>query len=131
MAVSSIDAVFQCDIQKVWDTVTSLENYTWRSDISRIEVISEDQFVEYAEKGFPTTFTVTCCEPCKRWEFDIENDNMKGHWCGVFTPKGGQTEVVFTEDVSVKKPIMKLFVKVYLKKQQARYIADLKKALNL
>lgn len=131
MAVSSIKAAFQCDIQKVWDTVTSLENYAWRSDISRIEVANENQFVEYAKNGFPTTFTVTCCESCKRWEFDIENDNMKGHWSGVFTPKGGQAEVVFTEDVSVKKPIMKLFVKAYLKKQQARYIADLKKALNL
>lgn len=26
------------DIQKVWETVTSLEKYTWRSDLSKIEI---------------------------------------------------------------------------------------------
>lgn len=34
-----------------------------------------------------TTFTVTVNEPYKRWEFDMENGNMKGHWTGVFTSK--------------------------------------------
>ena len=28
-----IKAVFQSDIQTVWDIVTSLENYWWRSDL--------------------------------------------------------------------------------------------------
>lgn len=38
MAVSNIKVAFQSDIQKVWRTVTSLENYTWRSDLSKIEI---------------------------------------------------------------------------------------------
>lgn len=46
MAISNIKAVFQQDIQKVWDKVTSLEDYTWRSDISKIEILNEQQFVE-------------------------------------------------------------------------------------
>lgn len=41
MAISNIRAVFRCDIKKVWDTVTSLENYQWRSDLGRIEVLSD------------------------------------------------------------------------------------------
>ncbi|MCH5281969.1 MAG: polyketide cyclase, partial [Lachnospiraceae bacterium] len=66
-----------------------------------------------------------------RWEFDMENDNMKGHWIGVFTQKDGQTEIDFTEDVIAKKVFMKPFVKSYLKKQQSQYISDLKKELSL
>ena len=33
-----IKTVFQQDIQKVWGTVTSLNNYAWRSDLSKIEI---------------------------------------------------------------------------------------------
>lgn len=129
MAVSNIKATFQSDIQRVWEVVTSLENYAWRSDLSKIEIISENQFIEYTKEGYATTFTITANEPCKCWEFDIENDNMKGHWKGIFTNKSGQTEIDFTEDVIPKKFIMKPFVKMFLKKQQALYISDLQKAL--
>ena len=130
MVISNIKAVFQGDVQKVWDIVTSLENYQWRSDLSRIEIVNEKQFVEYTKDGYATTFTITVTEPCKRWEFDMENSNMKGHWTGVFTEKGGQTEIDFTEDVTAKKLVMKPFVKGFLKKQQEQYVADLRKALQ-
>ncbi|MDO5401992.1 MAG: polyketide cyclase, partial [Eubacteriales bacterium] len=99
MAISNIKAVFQQDIQKVWETVTSLENYAWRSDLSKIEILNEKQFIEYTKEGYATTFTITVVEPCMRWEFDMENGNMKGHWVGVFTKKDGLTEIDFTEDV--------------------------------
>lgn len=130
MAVSNIRADFQQNIKVVWEVVTSLENYSWRSDLSKIEILSESQFVEYTKEGYATTFTVTANEPYKRWEFDMENGNMKGHWTGVFTQNGEQTEVNFTEDVTAKKVIMKPFLKTYLKKQQAQYIHDLSKALQ-
>lgn len=130
MAVSNIKAVFQRDIHTVWDTVTSLEKYEWRSDLSKIEVLNEKQFIEYTKEGYATTFTITVTEPCRRWEFDMENDNMKGHWIGVFTSKGEETEIDFTEDVVAKKIFMKPFVKAYLKKQQEQYISDLRKVLS-
>lgn len=129
MAISNIKAVFQQDIQKVWETVTSLDSYAWRSDLSKIEILNENQFIEYTKEGYATTFTITAIETCKRWEFDMENDNMKGHWIGIFTQKDGQTEIDFTEDVAAKKLFMKPFVKGFLKKQQTLYVSDLKKAL--
>ncbi len=129
MAVSNIKVAFQSDIQRVWEVVTSLENYAWRSDLSKIEIVNENQFVEYTKDGYPTTFTITRTELYKRWEFDMENSNMKGHWTGVFTEKDGGTEIDFTEEVMAKKIIMKPFVKSYLKKQQELYVSDLKKAL--
>ena len=42
--------------------------------------MNENQFIEYTKEGYPTTFTITAVEPYKRWEFDMENSNMKGHW---------------------------------------------------
>ncbi|MCM1101057.1 MAG: SRPBCC family protein [Acetatifactor muris] len=129
MAVSEIKALFSANVQEVWNIVTSLENYQWRSDISRIEILSDKQFVEYTKDGFSTTFTVTVCEPYKRWEFDMENSNMRGHWTGVFVERDSQTEIIFTEDVTARKLIMKPFVKLFLRKQQEQYISDLQKAI--
>lgn len=130
MAISKISAVFNGDLHTVWDVVTSLENYQWRSDLSRIEVVNEKQFIEYTKDGYATTFTITVSKPYERWEFDMENSNMAGHWTGVFKGKGSQTEIEFTEDVTAKKLIMRPFVKGYLKKQQDLYVSDLHKALR-
>jgi len=130
MAISNRKAIFHCEVQKVWDVVTSLTEYGWRSDIDKIEVLSEIDFVEYTKDGYATTFTITAAEPWQRWEFDMENDNIKGHWTGLFFQENGKTTVDFTEDVTAKKAWMKPFVKGYLKKQQARYMEDLKKVLG-
>ncbi len=130
MTTSNIKAIIQSDIHKVWKIVLEIENYsTWRSDLSKTEVVNEKQFIEYTKEGYPTTFTVTVVEPYKRWEFDMENSNMKGHWIGIFTSRGTETEIEFTEYVTAKKIFMKPFVKSFLKKQQAQFIMDLKKAL--
>ena len=131
MAESTINAVLHSDVETVWKTVLDVENYAaWRSDLSKTEIVSETQFIEYTKDGYPTAFTVTAVEPLKRWEFDMENSNMKGHWVGVFASKGEDTEVSFTETVICKKWIMKPFVKAYLKKQQGQFVADLEKALR-
>ena len=130
MAISNMKAILQSDIQNVWDIVTSLEKYQWRSDLSRIEILNDKQFVEYTLDGYATTFTITVSEPYRRWEFEMENSNMKGYWTGIFVEKDGQTEIDFTEDVTAKKLLMKPFVKAFLKKQQERYLSDLKKELQ-
>lgn len=130
MALSNTKAVFPCNISKVWEVVTDVRTYSWRSDLSRTEILNEKQFIEYTKEGYATNFVVTVKEPYKRWEFDMENDNMKGHWTGIFTQKEEETEIDFTEEVEVKHMLMKPFVKIYLKKQQAQFISDLRKALQ-
>ena len=128
MASSNIKAVILGGLQQVWELILDIENYaTWRSDLSKTEVISDKQFIEYTKDGYPTTFTVTLVEPYRRWEFDMENSNMKGHWIGIFTAKADETEIDFTECVEVKKLLMKPFVKSYLKKQQIQFVADIMK----
>ena len=131
MATSNIKTHIPCDIRRVWEFVLDVEHYaSWRSDLCKTEVISDKQFIEYTKDGYPTTFIVTVTEPHRRWEFDMENSNMKGHWVGVFTAKGDGTEIDFTEFVEAKKWLMKPFVKLYLKKQQAQFVADIRKALG-
>lgn len=131
MAVSNIKEIINGDIHKVWEAVLAVDKYSaWRSDLSKTEIINEKQFIEYAKNEYATTFTVTAVRPYKCWEFDMENSNMKGHWVGIFTSKGNNTEIDFTENVAPKKWFMKPFVKSYLKKQQAQFVLDLKKALK-
>lgn len=131
MATSNIKENIDSDIHKVWGIVLAVEKYNqWRSDLSKTEIINENQFIEYTKDGFPTTFTITAVEPYKHWEFDMENSNMRGHWVGVFTALGNKTQIDFTENVIPKNLIMKPFVKSYLKKQQSQFVIDLKKALE-
>ncbi len=131
MKSATMTATFTGDIKSVWDVVTDNALYQWRSDLSKIEV-SEDgsSFTEYTRDGFPTYFQITVKEPYKRYEFTMDNKNMSGHWTGVFEENGSGTKIIFTEEVSVKNPIMNLFVTGYLKKQQKQYVEDLEKELH-
>ena len=131
MARTNIKAIIQSDIHNRWKIVLAVDNYDkWRSDVSKTEIINEKKFIEYTKDGYSTTFTVTVIKPLNRWEFDMENTNMKGHWVGIFTSKDDKTEIDFTEQVTAKKFFMKPFVKSYLKKQQAQFVMDLKRILE-
>jgi hypothetical protein len=131
MAISNKKVHLKSDIGKVWNIVTSLQNYKWRSDIEKIEILEKGKkFVEYTKDGYKTIFTITHFQSERRYEFDMENENMKGHWSGIFTKCSDGTLIDFTEDVNVKKIILKPFAKIYLKNQQKCYINDLKKELN-
>lgn len=137
MAVSTMKTVINAPVRAVWELVTKPGNYGWRSDLEKAEIISPERFDEYTPNGYVTHFTVTFSEECKRWELDMENTNLTGHWVGIFTEISGEgkdnkdaksTQIEFTEDVTVKKIIMKPFVKGFLKKQQEMFAADLRKA---
>lgn len=124
-------AEFGSSVDKVWNIVTNHTEYAWRSDLSK-SVVQEggNAFTEYGKNGFPTEFTVTLKIPHERYEFDMKNSNLTGHWTGIFTKVNGRTRVTFVEEVEVKSRVMALFAGTYLKKQQKKYIADLRKALG-
>ncbi len=131
MAVSIMKAEFQCEVEKVWEFVTSLDKYSWRSDLDKIVVtVPEKEFEEHTIDGYVTKFKITTFDRYKRYEFDMENGNMQGHWTGKFSYKDGITAIEFTENVTAKKLLMKPFVGAYLKKQQTKYIEDLRNALE-
>ncbi len=132
MKKSTITAIFKADIEKVWEVVTNNNNYEWRSDLSKIDVSADrSSFTEYTKDNFTTEFNITLKKTYERYEFDMTNKNMKGHWVGVFsTDNNNGTKIEFTEEVFVNNPIMNLFVGKYLKKQQALYIEDLRRELE-
>lgn len=131
MAISKIRAELQCEVEKVWNLVTSLVDYAWRSDLDKIVVtVPQREFEEHTVDGYVTKFKITTFEKLKRYEFDMENDNMQGHWTGIFSNENGVTVIEFEENVIAKKLIMKPFVGMYLKKQQEKYIEDLRKVLE-
>ncbi len=131
MIKSNIKKEFSCDIKELWNIITDNTNYAWRSDLSKIEVVDDKHFIEYAKNNYPTYFTITKKEELEEYKFDIENTNIKGKWIGRFKKlDNGNVLLDFTEEVETNNFIMKLLAKTYLKSQQKRYMRDLEKELN-
>ena len=129
MATSRVTVHFPCPVERVWQVVTDLMNTAWRSDLSRVEILDETHFVEHTKSGYATYFTVTACEPPRRWAFTMENGNMSGSWEGIFETAEGGTLLHCTETVNAKRWWMSPFVPGYLKRQQKLYLNDLRKEL--
>ena len=130
MAVSNLRATLICPIEIVWDTVTNLNDYSWRSDLKDVRIIDEHNFIEITKDGIETYFKITECIKYQSWIFEIENKNIKGTWVGKFYAEGDKTILDFTENIVSKKSILKPFTSLYLKRQQKIYFRDLKAKLN-
>ncbi len=129
MAISKVTVHFPCSVEQVWQTVTDLSHTAWRSDLARVEILDESRFVEHTKSGYATEFTVTACEPLRRWAFTMENGNMSGSWEGIFEAAEGGSRLTCTETVNAKHWWMRPFVPGYLKRQQKLYLDDLRREL--
>lgn len=130
MATSNMKVTILCPIEIVWDTVTNLNDFSWRSDLKAVKIIDEHNFIEIAKNGIETYFRIIECIKYQSWIFEIDNKNIKGTWIGKFYSKGDKTILDFTENVVSKKIIFKPFISLYLKRQQRIYFKDLKVKLN-
>lgn len=130
MAIANIKVTLLSPIEKVWNKVTDLNDFVWRSDLKNIRIVDNNKFVEISKDGVETYFKVTECIKNQCWSFEIENENIKGTWVGKFYSHGDKTTLDFTENIVSKKLIFKPFIGSYLRKQQNLYFKDLKKTLN-
>ena len=130
MPTSKMSVHFSCPVERVWQVVTDLSNTAWRSDLKRVEVLDEIHFVEHTKSGYATNFTVTACEPLRRWAFTMENGNMSGSWEGIFESAEDGTQLLCTETVNAKHWWMRPFVPGYLRRQQKLYLDDLRRELQ-
>ena len=128
MPIVTASAAFDVPVDRVWGLVTGM-NPSWRSDLSSIEVIDDLRFIEETTEGYRTSFTTTARIENERWEFDLANRLIEGHWTGLFKQEGTGTAVVFTENVRGRRLFVRPFVRKYLYHQQATYIEDLNRAL--
>lgn len=131
MIKSNIKKEFNCDIEKLWNVITDNANYSWRSDLSKIDITDDKHFIEYDKNNYPTYFTITSKNKFKEYRFNLENKNIKGKWIGNFQKlENGNVLLDFTEEIEINNFIMKLLAKSYLKNQQKRYIKDLEQEIN-
>ena len=117
--------------EQIWELVTSLENWAWRSDLRGLEIVEPGRrFVEIDKGGIRTGFTITDFEPMRRYALELEYENLRGRWEGRFAEGSDGVELTFTEEVKVKRAAMKPLAGIYLRVQQKRYFRDLKTALG-
>ena len=122
-----IKAAVRADADTLWQIMTDNVNYAWRSDIARVEILDETNFVEYDKKNFPTFFTVIEAKPTARYVMKFENKNITGSFTGILREEEGGATVTLKECVRVKRLFLRLLIKPYLKKQQKKYVAALKR----
>lgn len=115
MTVSNLKSVLSGDVHKAWSVVTTASEYPrWRTDLSRVQILGPEAFLEYTADGYVTKFTIIRAKPGQLWELEMDNTNLHGRWVGRFRQRGLATVVDFTE---------------YVKKQQAQFITDLRRAI--
>ncbi|WP_027625696.1 hypothetical protein [Clostridium lundense] len=132
--IAEITAYFNSDINSVWNVVTNNKDYKWRSDLDKIEILSDErEFIEYTNSGHATKFIITKKNEYSEYAFNMENKMFAGSWIGQFfeTNTGG-TKIIFKETIFIKNPIIKILSYFFmdLKKIQNTYISDLKKKLG-
>lgn len=129
MAVSTLTARLPYQAETVWAVVTNLADTAWRSDLRRVEVLSPAVFVEHDTGGHATRFTITAAQPPCLWAFAMESENFSGQWTGQFQPVPDGVRLTFTEAVTPKRRWLALLLPAYLRRQQRRYLADLRREL--
>lgn len=119
---------FKSDVEKVFSTVSNIGDCSWRSDLSRVEKITDDKYVECNRKNRLTKIKITNSRKSSQFEFDVQNEKYFGHWCGQFAPlKDGGCRMYIIYDFEPVSIFGKL---VNLEKFVERYIEDLKKELQ-
>lgn len=120
-------------LRHVWEVMTDLTQYAWRSDIKRIETVDALTFREIYPNGNETMFTITEKKQNSLYAFHMENKRFSrglvraaAESCGwrLFASSGGKDRN--------HHPVMRLVAGIAwdLKKLQKLYIDDLTKELH-
>lgn len=131
--IAQFTAYFQSDSTAVWNAMTDHTDFSWRSDLTRINTVNDREFIEIFKNGNETRFLITEKEPCRKYAFHMEHTLFTGEWSGVFTDLPDRnTKVVLTEKLHFKNPVIYLLslCMMNLKSMQKRYVRDLKKKLG-
>ena len=119
---------FKSDVEKVFNVITNMKDCSWRSDLSKVECIDDGKYIEYNGKNHPTKILVTEYLKNIQFEYDIQNEYYKGHWCGQFAPLKDGGCVMYLLFYFESVSFLGKFINV--DKFEKRYIEDLKKELN-
>lgn len=109
---AEVTAYLQSDIKSVWNVVTNNNDYKWRSDIEKIEIINDGkEFIEYTPSGIATKFFITKKEEHSQYKFSMGNKMFTGFWTGHFSEtKNGGTKIVFIENIFIKIQSLRFYL---------------------
>lgn len=130
---STIIVEIPANVKVIWDIVTDNKNTTWRSDLSKVEVIDDKEFVEYTNKGVATKFTIEAKNPYEYYSFSFGNENMQGLWHGKFESiNDNLTKLEFVEEITIKNKVLELLSILFfpIKKMQKQYMRDLQMEIS-
>lgn len=123
--------ILSADIERVWELLTSYDKYPlWRSDLKMVDVVGDKYFMETSTDNKRLMFYIIKSEPCSLLTIDFKNDILFGSWTGRLCKENEKTVLDITEELYTKKLLLRPFIKGYLKKQQAVFIEDMKRALE-
>ena len=118
---------FKSSLEKVFNVVSNLNDCSWRSDLLKVEQLSEDKYLEYNRKNRVTKVRIVTQIENIQFEYDLQNDSYTGHWCGQFASlKDGGCRLYLS---FYFEPSTLLGEFVNGEKFLQRYIEDLKKEL--
>lgn len=131
--ISTIEWDMPHSIKRVWETVTDNKDFSWRSDLEKIEIKTETKFTEITKSGEKTEFEIIEKKPYEIYKFKMGNNFFQGDWTGKFieiTPES--TKLIFTEELNIKNPIIWLlsFFMMKLHQIQKTYMEDLQEKLD-
>ena len=129
MVIAKETVLLPYPAEQVWRVVTDLVDTGWRSDLDHVEILSDNRFAEHTKSGHVTVFATMVQDSPHRWAFTMDNPALFGHWEGRFSAKGKATQLTLTERITVKRWWMRPFAPSYLKRQQRRYLHDLRQKL--
>lgn len=119
---------FKSDVEKVFNAVSNIEDCSWRSDLSRVEKVDDNKFIEYDRKNRATKILITDCRQNIQFEYDVQTNNYLGHWSGQFAPLPDGGCRLFLVFYFEPNSVLGKFVRV--DRFEERYIEDLKKELQ-
>ena len=117
---------------QIWQVVTDLTNWQWRSDLSDCTITGEHGFIETPKKGKPVRFRITRLEQPHIWEFHMDSPTLTGTWQGTFeSNENGGCRVKFIEDVTLRNKLIPNWIaKRFLTAYQTQCFRDLRTELQ-
>ncbi|MGB0894579.1 MAG: SRPBCC family protein [Parashewanella sp.] len=115
-------------IEDVWQIITDWENQAnWRSEVSRIELVSSSKFIEYPKHGPAITFDVIKAQKPHSIVLKMSG-SIKGDYVATLSFSEGITTVTATETVLNHSIIGRVISKVFfdLDKFAKSYLLQLK-----
>ena len=132
MRESNILANLKSSPRNIWEIIINNEDYFWRSDLEKIEIVDETKFIEYHKSGNKTVFIVVDKIPYEEYRLNIFHDKFTGERILRLEEEKDGTTLELSEKIEMNDKLTELlsYMSMNIKMEQKIYIRDLKKKLG-